>query len=49
MSHNKNKTVFDGLALAKNAEKLAALGVESETPTLQQLSIGLLKYAEEIR
>ena len=49
MSHSKNRTVFDGLALAENAEKLAALGVESETPTLQQLSIGLLKYAEETR
>ncbi len=49
MSHSKNRTVFDGLALAENAEKLAKMGVDSEAPTLQQLSIGLLKYAEETR
>lgn len=49
MSHSKNRTVFDGLSLAENTEKLAALGVDSECPTLQQLSIGLLKYAEETR
>ncbi len=49
MSHSKNRTVFDGLALAENAEELAKLGVDSEAPTLQQLSIGLLKYAEETR
>ena len=49
MSSSANRTVFDGLALAENAEKLAEMGVDSETPTLQQLSIGLLKYAEEQR
>ena len=49
MSHSKNRTGFDGLALAENAVQLAAMGVDSETPTLQQLSIGLLKYAEENR
>ncbi|MBE6902536.1 MAG: ABC transporter ATP-binding protein [Ruminococcaceae bacterium] len=49
MSHSKNRTVFDGLALAEKAEELAKLGVDSEAPTLQQLSIGLLKYAEETR
>lgn len=49
MSHNKNRTVFEGLILAENAEELAGLGVDSEAPTLQQLSIGLLKYAEETR
>lgn len=49
MSHSKNRTVFDGLTLAENSEELAKLGVDSEAPTLQQLSIGLLKYAEEIR
>lgn len=49
LSHSKNRTAFDGLALSENAEKLAAMGVDSETPTLQQLSIGLLKYAEETR
>ncbi len=49
MSGSANRTVFDGLALSENAEALAKLGVDSETPTLQQLSIGLLKYAEEQR
>lgn len=49
LSGNHNRTTFDGLSLAENAEKLAEIGVESETPTLQQLSIGLLKYAEEHR
>lgn len=42
-----NRTVFDGLALAENAEALAKIGVDSETPTLRQLSVGLLKAAEE--
>lgn len=49
MSGSHNRTTFDGLALAENAEELAMLGVDSETPTLQQLSVGLLKYAEEHR
>ena len=49
LSGNHNHTTFDGLALAENAEKLAEIGVESEIQTLQQLSIGLLKYAEEHR
>lgn len=49
MSGSHNRTTFDGLALAENAEALAAMGVDSESPTLQQLSVGLLKYAEEHR
>lgn len=49
MSHSATRAVFDGIALAENAEKLAAIGVDYETPNLQQLSIGLLKYAEELR
>ncbi len=49
LSHSKTRTSFDGLALAENAEELARMGVDSEAPTLQQLSIGLLKYAEETR
>lgn len=49
LSHSKTRTVFDGLALAEHAEELAKMGVDSEAPTLQQLSIGLLKYAEETR
>ncbi len=49
LSHSRNRTVFEGLMLAENAEALAKLNVDSEAPTLQQLSIGLLKYAEERR
>lgn len=49
LSGSHNRTTFDGLALAENAETLAAMGVDSEMPTLQQLSVGLLKYAEEHR
>lgn len=49
LSGSANRTVFDGLALSENADKLSELGVDGETPTLQQLSIGLLKYAEEQR
>lgn len=49
LSGSHNRTTFEGLALAENAVKLAEMGVESEAPTLQQLSVGLLKYAEEHR
>lgn len=49
LSGSHNRTTFEGLALAENAGKLAEMGVESEAPTLQQLSVGLLKYAEEHR
>lgn len=49
MSGSHNRTTFDGLALAEHAAELAAMGVESAAPTLQQLSVGLLKYAEEHR
>ena len=49
MSHDSGRTMFSGLALAENSEKLAEAGADSERPTLQQLSIGLLRYAEENR
>ena len=49
MSGSHNRTTFDGLALSENSEALAALNAETATPTLQQLSVGLLKYAEEHR
>ena len=49
LSGSHNRTTFDGLSLAENAETLAAMDVDSESPTLQQLSVGLLKYAEEHR
>ena len=49
MSGSHNRTTFDGLALSENSEALAALNAETAAPTLQQLSVGLLKYAEEHR
>lgn len=44
-----NKTTFEGLALAEHSEELAQIGAASETPSLQRLSVGLLRYAEERR
>lgn len=49
LSHSVNKTTFEGLALAENAEKLVKMPAVCERPTLQQLSVGLLRYAEENR
>lgn len=49
LSHNVNKTVFEGLALAAHKNRFEAEGAVCERPTLQQLSIGMLKYAEERR
>lgn len=49
LSGSHNRTTFDGLSTAENAETLASMNVDSEAPTLQQLSVGLLKYAEEHR
>jgi ABC-2 type transport system ATP-binding protein len=49
LAHSLNRTMFDGLSLAENAGKLSEIGADSERPTLQQLSVNLLKYAEEHR
>lgn len=49
LSHNVNRTTFEGLALAENARAFEELSAVCERPTLQQLSVGLLKYAEENR
>ena len=38
---------FEGIALAKNEAALAAMGTLTETPTLNQLSIGILRKAEK--
>jgi len=42
---NTNSTAFEGIALAENAESLSYAATEK--PTLQQLSIGILRKAEE--
>lgn len=49
LSHNVNNTVFEGIALAENKSQLEKLSAVWERPTLQQLSVGLLKSAEERR
>lgn len=49
LSHNVNKTVFEGLALAAHKSRFEAENAVCERPTLQQLSVGLLRYAEEQR
>ncbi len=41
-----SRTTASGLALAENREKLERLGVQCEAPSLQQLSVELLKMAE---
>lgn len=49
LSGSVNRTAFDGLALSENAGALSIAGAACEPPTLQQLSVGLLKYAEVLR
>lgn len=49
LSHSVSRTVFEGLALSENKDRLEENGAVCERPTLQQLSIGLLRYAEEKR
>ena len=46
LTKSKNATVYSGLALAENKEKAESLGAGTEIPTLQQLSIEILKFAE---
>lgn len=46
LSHTENRITFEGLALSENSAKLEKLGAVTERPTLQQLSVGLLRYAE---
>lgn len=49
LSHSVNKTTFEGLALGENRRRLENLSAVCERPTLQQLSVELLKRAEENR
>ncbi len=49
LSHSVNKTVFEGLALSAHKNRFEAESAVCERPTLQQLSVGLLRYAEELR
>ncbi|HAG14472.1 MAG TPA: ABC transporter ATP-binding protein [Ruminococcus sp.] len=47
LSFSGGRTGFEGIALAENADMLHAYDTALETPTLQQLSIGILRKAEE--
>lgn len=46
LSFSVNSTTFEGLSYAENSDKLKRLGAVTERPSLQTLSVGLLKYAE---
>lgn len=47
LSYTENSTSFEGIALAENTSMLEAVGAITERPTLQQLSVGILRKAEE--
>lgn len=47
LSCSANSTSFEGIARAENADTLAGFDCAVETPTLQQLSVGILRKAEE--
>lgn len=47
MSYSANSTSYEGIALAENSANLEAVGAITERPTLQQLSVGILRKAEE--
>ena len=46
LTKSKNATVYSGLALAENRGAVEAVGAAAEIPTLQQLSIEILKLYE---
>ena len=47
ISYSANSTSYEGIALAENSANLGAVGAITERPTLQQLSVGILRKAEE--
>lgn len=47
LSFTKGRTSFEGIALAENADLLCTYDTAIEVPTLQQLSVGILRKAEE--
>lgn len=47
LSYTVNSTSFEGVALSENAANLETVGAVTERPTLQQLSVGILRKAEE--
>ncbi len=47
LTKSKNATVYSGLSLAENRSAIEEIGAATEIPTLQQLSVELLKMYEE--
>ena len=47
LSFNGNSTNFEGIAPAENTVLLSKLDTAIEKPTLQQLSVGILRKAEK--
>ena len=47
ISYSANSTSYEGIALTENSANLEAVGAITERPTLQQLSVGILRKAEE--
>lgn len=47
LSFTGGRTSFEGIAFAENTNMLKAYDTAIETPTLQQLSVGILRKAEE--
>lgn len=47
LSYTVNSTSFEGVALSENTADLQAVGAVTERLTLQQLSVGILRKAEE--
>ena len=47
ISYTGNKTMFEGIALTENRSQLEKYDIAIEVPTLQQLSVGILRKAEK--
>jgi len=47
LTKSKNATVYSGLSLSENRASIEGMGAAAETPTLQQLSIEILKLYEK--
>lgn len=48
-SVTENKYGFEGICLAENLEKLAGCHIDTEVPTLTQISVAVMKHSEEIK
>lgn len=46
---SKNSYGYEGLCLAENLDKLAGMDIATETPTLSQISIGVMKQYSTLR